>query len=360
MAERKIGVLPFCSVLFLSVMSGVLLYIADNPAEPGGTDAVLRPLVFLAVNLAAALPLFRLKRAVGDRSIGEALRARSPFAARLIAAVYALVYTAAALRTAVRFELFAGSEMFPDKRMTYLAVLLAAVCAVLGGADFSATARASFPMAVGVILAAAGVGLLLVPQVDLLNLTPPFENGVGRFLRDSLSASLFAAEAGTLPFFFGQVKGNLKRGYVVGAVLVTVLFAASSFVVFGTLGPFAESRLFPTCTAVTLAKIGLFKRLDSVESAVWVSCVLVKMTLFFTVASRAAAQVFHGLPRRAAALLAGAAVALCVLLIGGEARCAALFSSLAFTATTYLLPAFILPLASLLCLKRRGTNGTFD
>lgn len=360
MAEQKIGVLPFCSVLFLSVMSGVLLYIADSPAEPSGTDAVLRPLVFLAVNLAAALPLFRLKKAVGNQSIGEALHARSPVAARVIAAVYALVYTAAALRTAVRFELFAGSEMFPDKRMTCFAVLLAAVCAVLGGADFAATARASLLLAGGVVLAAAGVGVLLLPQVDFLNFTPPFENGFGRFLSDSLSTSLFAAEAGTLPFFFGRVKGNLKRGYRIGAVLVTVLFAGVSFVVFGTLGPFAESRLFPTCTAVTLAKIGLFKRLDSVETAVWVSCVLVKMTLFFAVASRAAVGVFRTLPRRAASLLAGTAVALCVLLIGGAYVRAAAVSSLAFTAATYLLPAFLLPLAALLCLKRRGTNGTPD
>lgn len=352
MKKSYVSAPQFFSLLYLSVLSSIFMYISSPKISISKTDSLLRPLVFIGVSIIAVIPAFLVFRTVKEKSREQLKVNDKKVFFKIISALYAVVYFAGILRTLARFDLFASSELFPGSDMTLFIVGLVIVCALLSLLGIGSLSRAAVIFTVIVVGVTGFVMVSLTDELDLLNFTPLFENGIGDFLYDSFIFSLQAVEIGTVLLFLPEIKGNVVKSYVLWAVLSGVTFIFILFFTVGTLGVFADTQLFPTYTAVTLAKFGLLERMDALETAIWVLCVVEKIALYFLGAINCVKFI---LPKISRKIICGGLIVIVSLLlvfISGDLERFNFISYTPLVIVLYLVPVVILPVVLLIYLKK--------
>ncbi len=285
MVKEKFSAGSYFFLLFLSSMCSVFMYLSSSQIKIAQTETVLRPLIFILVSFLAPIPVFFVvkehKRCVDSRVFIPKTKAF-----KVISAVYAVCFFISALKTIARFDLFVSSELFPDKNIILFLLGIIVVCSVVSLCGVGSLARASVILFVLVIVSTAFVMVSLKSELSFLNFTPLFSNGMFSFLKDSLLFSFQITELGTLIMFLPFVQGNKKRSFALWSVLSGVCFSVVFFFVVGALGSFADTQLFPTYTAVTLASFGLLERVDALETSIWIICVVQKLSFYIFVVTK--------------------------------------------------------------------------
>ena len=281
MTKSRVSAPQFFSVLYLSMLSSIFMYISSRDISISQTDSLLRPIVFIFISIIFAIPTFLVFKTVKEKTETGLIVDDKRIFFKIIATVYALVYFVAILRALARFDLFASSELFPGTDMTVFIVALVIICGLLSLLGLGSLSRAAVIFTLIVVGATGFVMVSLWKDVDLLNFTPLMEKGVGSFIYDSLYFALQGAEIGIIMLFLPHIKGTIAKTYILWSVLSGVTFIFILFFTIGTLGAFADTQLFPTYTAVTLAEFGLLERMDALETAIWVLCIVEKVSLYF-------------------------------------------------------------------------------
>ena len=158
--------------------------------------------------------------------------------------------------------------------------------------------------------------------------------------------------------FFPEIKGNIKKHYIMWSVLSAASFSFILFFVISTLGTFADTQLFPTYTAVTLAQFGLFERLDALETAIWILCVVTKLTLYISAVVKCLHFAFPKLPEKTASVTVGVVITLFWIFISGNIINFRFISFTPLVVGVYVFPVIALPSVLLVYnrIKRRKIN----
>lgn len=351
MTESHVSAPQFFSLLYLSVLSSIFMYVSSPEITISQTESLLRPLVFAVLSIVAGIPVFYLHTQISkDENFKERL-CRSRFL-KVAAGVYGAVYSVGIVRTAARFDLFASSELFPGTEMTFFIIILITVCALLSTLGLGALSRAGTVFTVIVVVATGFVMISLSNEIDYLNFTPLFQDGILSFFGDSLLFVLQATEIGAIALFLPEIKGNIKKSYILWAVLSGLTFVAVLFFVVGTLGTFADTQLFPTYTAVTLAKFGLLERIDALETAVWILCVVEKISFFFLVVVRSIKIIVPKAPRNIICGAVTVIIGAVLWFVSGNLERFSLISYTPVVVGMYVVPVILLPIAVSVYLKR--------
>lgn len=352
MTKSSVSAPQFFALLYLSMLGSMFMYISSPKITIATAEALLRPAVFAIVSIIFAIPIYFL---CTKSSFKENLQAekRSKLY-KAVAIFYGIVYFIDALMTVGRFDLFASSELFPGTEMTYFLIGLVVTCVSLSFCGIGALGRASTIFTLVVIAATVVASISLSKEVDFLNFTPLFENGVGKLVTDSLSFSIQASEIGAIVIFFPEIKGNIKKHYILWSVLSALSFSFILFFVVATLGVFADTQLFPTYTAVTLAKFGLFERLDALETAIWILCVVTKLTLYISAIVKCICFAFSRLSEKITAASVGAVIAVFLIFISGNIMNFDFISFTPLVVGVYVAPVLVLPLILILYNKLKG------
>lgn len=352
MAKSQVSAPQFFSLLYLSMLGSVFMYISSTNVTIASAESLLRPVAFAFVSIIVAIPIYFVCK---NRCLADYNKTK---AYKIIAFFYAVVYFADALMTIGRFDLFASSELFPGTEMTYFLIGLVAVCVGLSFYGLGALGRAGIIFTSIVVGATAFAAMTLSRDVDLLNFSPLLENGLNQFVYDSLLFVIQGSEIGMLVLFFPQIKGNVKKHYLWWAVLSAASFSFVLFFVVGTLGVFADTQLFPTYAAISLAGFGLFERLDALETAIWILCVVGKLTLYIIAITKCVCFAFSKFTQKLTSVCVGVLVGLIPVLISGNIKGFSFISSLPLIIAVYLIPVVVLPMALLLFdyIKRRKLN----
>ena len=356
MTKSSVSAPQFFALLYLSMLGSMFMYISSPEITIATAESLLRPLVFAIVSIVFAIPIYLLclKGALKENLQSE----KKSKVYKGVALFYGVVYFVDALMTVGRFDLFASSELFPGTEMTYFLIGLVAVCVVLTFSGIGALGRASTIFTLVVVAATVFASFTLSKEVDFLNFTPLFENGVGKFITDSLAFSIQASEIGAIVIFFPEIKGNVKKNYILWAVLSAFSFSFILFFVVATLGAFSDTQLFPTYTAVTLAQFGLFERLDTLETAIWILCVVTKLTLYISAIVKCICFAFPKLSEKISAVSVGVVIAVFLIFISGNIMNFSFISFTPLVVGVYLVPVIVLPTILIIFnhLKRRKNN----
>ena len=356
MTKSSVSAPQFFALLYLSMLGSMFMYISSPQITIATAESLLRPVVFSIVSIIFALPIYLL---LAKGNLKENLQTEKKSKVyKGVALFYGVVYFIDALMTVGRFDLFASSELFPGTEMTYFLVGLVAVCVALSFCGIGALGRASTVFTVVVVGATLFAALTLSEKLDFLNFTPLFENGVGKFITDSLSFSIQASEIGAIVIFFPEIKGNIKKNYILWSVLSAVSFSFILFFVIGTLGVFADTQLFPTYSAITLARFGLFERLDALETAIWILCVVTKLTLYISAIVKCICFAFPKFSEKIASISVGVVITGFLTFISGNVMNFSFISFTPLVVGIYLVPVLILPSVLLIynLVKRRRNN----
>ncbi len=356
MTKSTVTAPQFFSLLYLSMLGSMFMYISSPEITIATAESLLRPVVFAVFSIIIAIPIYFLCKSKTFQQ--NLVSQRNSKVYKFVAIVYSVVYFVDALMTAGRFDLFASSELFPGTEMTYFIIGLVVVCVALSFSGLGALGRASTVFTVVVVSATLFASLTLSKEVDFLNFTPLFENGVGKFITDSLMFCIQASEIGAIVIFFPQIKGNLKRNYILWSVLSAVSFSFILFFVIGTLGTFADTQLFPTYSAVSLAEFGLFERLDALETAIWILCVVTKLTFYIMAIVKCIRFAFPRFSEKITGVSVGVIISTVLIFISGNVMNFTFISYTPLVLGVYLVPIVVLPLILLLTniVKRRKGN----
>ncbi len=356
MTKSSVSAPQFFALLYLSMLGSVFMYISSPQITIATAESLLRPVVFAVLSIIVAIPIYFLcKKGHLKENLQKEKRSK---VYKGVALFYGGVYFIDALMTVGRFDLFASSELFPGTEMTYFLIGLVAVCVALTFCGIGALGRASTIFTLVVVSATAFASVTLSKEVDFLNFTPLFENGVSKFIVDSSTFSVQASEIGAIVIFFPEIKGNVKKHYILWSVLSAVSFSFILFFVVGTLGAFSDTQLFPTYTAVTLAQFGLFERLDALETAIWILCVVTKLTLYISVIVKCICFVFPKFSEKISAISVGVIISIFLIFISGNIMNFGFISFTPLVVGVYLVPVLILPSVLLVndLIKRRKNN----
>ena len=353
MNKSRVSAPQFFSLLYLSVLSSIFMYISSPEISISRTDSLLRPLVFIVVSIVAAIPVCVLHKMVDkEKKMGKKAVIKDNVFFKIISLMYAIVWVTGILRTLARFDLFASSELFPGNDMTLFIMALVTVCGLLSLLGLGALSRAAIIFTVIVVGVTGFVMISLWGDVDFLNFTPLFENGVGSFIRDSLLFCVQAFEIGTLILFLPGIKGKVIKSFIFWAVLSGVTFSVILFFTVGTLGVFADTQLFPTYTAVTLAKFGLLERMDALETAIWILCVVEKISLYFLAVINCIKTVFPKVSKKGTCVILILVVSIVLGIISGDLEKFGFVSYSPLTIGLYAVAVIVLPVVLIIYFKK--------
>ncbi len=359
MTERSISGPQFFSLLYLSMLGSVFMYISSTQIKIASTDSILRPIVFIIVSVIAIIPSYIcIKKEISFKRI-YGLDNQGNILYKSVALVYAIVYLLDGIMTASRFDLFASSELFPGTDMTIFIIALVVVCGALALLGIGALARAGVVFTVIVVAATVFAMLTLTEEVDFMNFTPVFENGITSFLKDSMIFSVHSSVIGTVLIFSAHIKEKLLKNYILWAIFSGLSFSFILFFVVGTLGLFADTQLFPTYAAVTLAEFGLLERLDALETAIWILCVVSKLTFYMIIIIKSICFVFPELQKSIVSTVITVVISSVLIFISGDISRFGFVSYMPLITGVYIIPVFVLPLTLLIgnMIKRRKLSG---
>ncbi len=326
------------------------MYLSSPKTKIATTDAVLRPVVFIILSLIFAIPSFFIYSKHKELQQNRLFISKNtPF--KVIAVVYAIIYFIGILKAAARFDLFVSTELFPNADMTIFLSGMLIACVVISFTDIGALSRSATVFVGIVILSTVFVMFSLADNVRLLNFTPVFENGLPRFFEDSLLFTMQATEIGTIIMFLPEIKGDVKKNFVKWSIFSGLSFSLILFFVIGSLGEFADTQLFPTYASVTIATLGLIERIDALETAVWILCVIGKISFFFLVVIKSLCYTFKVSKYVVGGICCGATI-IFITFISSNIERFYFLSSEILTAVLFLMSVLILPLIILIIMKR--------
>lgn len=354
MTKNKVSSNSFFMLLYLSLLSSVFMYLSFSNVKVGTTDAVIRPLVFIVFILLFSIPtLLVYKQYIKKGNMDKKSENKFPF--KIICILYGVVYFVAALRTLARFDLFASSELFPGSDMTFFILFFIVVCGVLSRFGINALSRGAVIFLFVVVCATGFVTITLLNEVDMLNFTPFPENGVFPFLEDSFLFVVQATELGTIVLFLDEIEGDIKKNLGLWSILSGISFAVILFFVVGSLGAFADTQLFPTYTAVTLANFGLLERVDALETAIWIICVVEKTSFYMLIVTKCVSKCLPKVKKMYISGVVTAGLATIILSVSNNVEKFRFVSYQPLIIGLFILSAVALPLALYFYMKRVKT-----
>lgn len=341
----------FFSLLFLSLLSTVFMYVSSPKVAIAQTETLLRPVVFFVVSIIVSVPSYFIYREC-RRSESLNLKIEKKKFLKAIAMVYSVVYFIGTLRTIARFDLFASSELFPGTEMTLFIIVIIVSCGFLSSLGLGALCRGGVIFTFLVVAVTGFVMVSLSDEIDILNFTPLFVDGVTNFFGDGLLLCVQALELGTIILFLPEIGGNVKRHFVCWLVLGALSFSAIFFFVIGSLGPFADTQLFPTYSSVTLADFGLLERIDALETSIWIFCVVEKISFYILIVTRGIKYTFDKLSDKYINIGICFVLSCILVFISGNVKRFEFMSDVRLVVCMYAIAVLFLPVAILIYLKR--------
>ena len=351
MAKEKVSANQFFSLLYLSLLSTVFMYLSSSKVKIAQADSLLRPFVFVLLSFVVFVPVCLILRRCIDLKNKRQYISKSVFL-RITAVLYALIYMLGIIKASARFDLFVSSELFPDSDMTIFLVAIIFACALLSTLGLGALSRSAGIFTVLVCVSTAIVMISLRGEIDFLNFTPLFENGAVEFMQEGMMFAVQATEIGTIIMFLPDIDGNVKKSFALWTILGAASFSLIFFFVVGSLGAFADTQLFPTYAAVSLASFGLLERIDALETAVWIMCVVEKISFFFLIVVKALRYALGEKYKNFILITVTATASFIISAISYDIGFFAFLSADAVSVVLFSLSAVILPISVYIYIKR--------
>lgn len=354
--KTKITSAQFFGLIYLSMLVGVFLYMSNTSSLPGSSDSILRPIVFGILNMLLMLPMLFYVKIIGSEDVFSFLEKKSELLSRIAAALYCISFLLGITGTAARFDIFASSVMFYETDMSFFVAVMLFVCVLISGFGLGAIARSGIIFTVLVSLGTAAVIITaLLNGIDFLNFTPLFNETPREFFSDRFGFSYFCTELSALLIFLPKIEGNIKKSYFKWVVGSGVVMCTLAFSIVGSLGAFANSQLFPVYAVSSVGGIGIVDRVDSLETALWMLCVVIKISFQLIVFEESFRRLFKTKSKRFAPFAASALAAGVVFWVSYDIKRFAFLSDWRITVIPFLVLAVLLPLMCVI-MKKRGES----
>ena len=294
----------------------VMMFLLGSPVVTGmarasGQNSWLATLAAIPAALLLLLVFARLCALYPGLSLFDMLeRALGKFAGRLVALYYAVALTLLAAHHTGMFLTFLGIAFLPRTPKIVTGLILLLLCLLLLHGSVEALGRSAFVFAVltvlFLVLTTVFLGNIMIPE----KLLPAWDVRLETLARDAAFQLFYPfADAAFCLIFAGSLRLSTKPrrallgGFFVGAGL---LLAGALRDIMSLGGPAYATSHYPAYIAASLVSIGgFFQRAEALMGAVFLFCIVIKLSaLLFGAASGMALLFRMPSPRRLFAPLA--------------------------------------------------------
>lgn len=297
--HARISGLQLTALLFAARLSNCLLLTPTAPLNL--TDRLLSIALSGVLLFLLFVPTILLLRRSGGSVVDAAYR-RSRLLGRSVCGWYVAVCLFILCLDLVQFYDFAEKAMNSRFSVGWLTVSLVAVAFAAAFYGIEALARTAQSVALFSAVCLAVFALALLPEMRAFHFPPTAHSGVGSILRAAVEELPRTAETVSVGLLYSHVDRGHARALGAFSALTSLFTALVVTTSLGVLGDFASVTAYPYYTAVSAAQIGVFQRLDSVVTAVWLATFFVRVTLFCSLLLRLVGRTLGKRARPLAAL----------------------------------------------------------
>ena len=358
MTKNKVTTFQFYSLLYICSVVAAFMFVSTTLIDLGSTDAILFPSVFGILSLLTIIPTFAFNKKSKGESVLTAIRKRNKLFSDLVAFPYIILVFVLLLRTLARLDLFVSSEVFPENTMTFLIVSIVIVSVFLSLLDIGALSRASTIFLIMVTISVSIVVTSAFSNIEMVNIVPFFMNGETEFFKQALAYSVFFPESACLILFLSNIKGDIKKGYLLYILFLVFSLTIVSFTVVGALGEFSNTQLFPAFAISSVGEFRVLERFESIQSSVWTVCIIAKTTLQIMIISNCIRHLFPKIKWWTPNALTGIAATAFIIYISNGVTRFSFMSSQLWVTVSYILLVVVLPSIAFVSMlkKKRGEN----
>lgn len=343
------------SVMYLSVLVGVFMYLSREGMSISSVDTLIHSLLLVVINAVFAIPVFYYVSHT-DKGILENVYYVSPVLAKVTAFIYIVIFTFGNIRTVARFDLFVTSEMFSQTDMTLFIIAIIIICAMLSLLGIETLGRGSIIFSIVVIGATLVIFFTNMHEFDSLNFTPPFLTKSTDFLKDTMGVSTYTVVLGIPVLYRGEIKDSMPKKLLAFICVVSVTMFIIILTIIGTLGAFADYQIFPSFSISTIGKISLFERLEAFETAAWILCVIAKITFFMLIVLKCAKFILPDVKEVSVCTVTSVILSVFVIVISSSVKRFSFLTSLWQIAVPYFIVVTVLPFVGCLSIEKSKIN----
>lgn len=276
---QKIGIWQLFSVIFLSRLLTILTYTAIGEEKMQTGDYFPSVLFAACFILLFSVMIFVQNRKYPGKDLTDIAYITSPWFSKAVSVVYALVFIYAIVVTLARLELFVGTIIFPENDSALFIIICVLASCYAASLGIEALGRVS---ALSVMISCAAFLFILITMADKVDVTqfsPAFFDGPFPSLRGGLSFASRTVEIVMLSALFPKINGKPMKAYFAWLSIIVLSMLSLFFFVFGGLGEFALTQLFPVHSVAVLAEVGVFRRFDVLLTGVWILSAFIKISL---------------------------------------------------------------------------------
>lgn len=351
----KISVWQLFAVLLLSRLLTLLTYTTLGVPDMQNADYFPAAVFSVLFILLFSVMLFVQMRYFPAHDLTDIAYFSSPVFSKCVSVLYAVYFLLVALETLARLELFVSTVIFPSRQSGFLiliCVVAACYAASLGVEALGRTGAICFSLFVAVFLF---IMFAMADKIDFLNFSPMFYDGIKPSLSSGLSAATHSSEIMMFAMMLPRVSGNVKKSY---AAWLAVFLGSSLlvfFFVFGGLGYFALTQLFPIHAVAVLSEVSVFQRFDVLLTGVWILNAFVKISFLLYLVSELLQKSFRPAWKNRYIAVSGVLIAAAQIFFVGSFT--GYFYSIGMWTRTAVFALFAVILPAIILLSARGKRG---
>jgi spore germination protein KB len=293
--EKKY-VISIKQLISMLLVSQIVVCVTFGSRLVGGGDiwdCVISCIIAFFITFLLAIPVYCLCKTETQSDISDISDLIFKGAGKIITIIYAAYFILVCAHTLAIFKSFIENVMNPPVSFLLLSAGMILFACYGASKGIEGLARASAVVLFFITVALFVLGTSLFKAVDFTNLKPFFYSN--RFETTVKGLMFFISRSSFIPamaLLLSKARGNAKEGIFYWNFAFYALMVSSIFLVTGTLGDFAATRLFPVYSMASIAKIGSLENLDALYLGLWTSAVFMKISLFMNLSAECIRKTF--------------------------------------------------------------------
>lgn len=354
----KIGVWQLFSIVLLSRLLTFLTYspVADNQMR--STDFFASAVLTVLFTVLFSIPLFVQQRMCPRQDIVDVAYSVKPWLSKATSVCYALCFLVFSVTTLAKLELFVATIVFPNNDSTLFVVFFVAAACYAAYLGLEGIGRAGSISLMVFFAAFALILLAMLGKLRLTNFAPFFTNGVMPTFWNGLDAASRTVEIAILAILMPRVQGKVSKAYSAFLITYFVFSCLVCFFVFGGLGDYALTQIFPIHAGAVLSEFSVFQRFDVLLTGVWILSAYIKISLLLYLQTELLQKSFSRKGKNWYILASGLLLLCSQLFVVGRARDYFFAVSRVQRFVAYFIFVVVLPglILALYAIKRRKSN----
>lgn len=297
----------------------------------------------------AYIPLYLISRKYENESFIDIAVRKNRVVAAIFGIVFIISIIVAMSETSLRAYYYTTSTIFEASPSPLMFVIISAVViyALFKGAE--ATVRTGVLVCAALILLLILVFIALFSEIRLNNLYLAVVDRPTTFFGEVLREFSKNSELLIYAVLCGGVREKAHRSIITYLSVSCGALLLMTFMYNTILGEYMESVNFPFYTLASISDISVFQRLNGIDTVVWTSAAIIKLSLFAIAVKTITEKCFWG--RKAAYICSASAVLVSSglsLFFAGELSAFGVILMIKETSLPLIVPGTLIPLATLI------------